>query len=474
MLFHSLGFLLFFGVVYFLYNRFNTRGQNLLLLVSGLAFYVSWGWQPTLILVFSVLGNFLGGLWLSKAIDSRKSLVAGILIGSNLALLGVFKYSSFGAQIWNDLVFMFGGEGIRIPKLLLPLGISFYTFHNISYIVEIRINRIRASTDLVQFCVYDLFFPLLLIGPIERPNSLLPQIANPRMIENEEVWAGLWLFSWGIFKKVFVGDNLLFFVEKVLQPGVVWPDGIVWWLAFVMSLQLYADFSGYTDAARGLARMLGFKLTNNFNFPYLASNPTEFWKRWHISLSSWLRDYIYIPLGGNRLGLVRQILNIMFVWLLGGLWHGAAYGFLVWGLFCGLQISFYIIGAKTLGRAEWTSNIWVQKTSRFVGTVLTWTLFSFGLILFNITSPSDWLPYFHNAFSGYYWSLELAFKVLFFGIPLIFVDILQIRAGGSDEFFSGWSRSESFLKYSVIAFLFALLFMSAGVFEKKVFFYFQF
>lgn len=474
MLFHSLGFLVFFGVVFCTYVYLGTKGQNVLLMVAGLVFYGSWGWEPTCILVFSVLGNFFGGLWLARSQESSKNRIAGILIALNLCLLGIFKYSSFGVQIWNDLIGIFDGNKIEIPKLLLPLGISFYTFHNISYIAEIRTGRISATDDIVQFSVYDLFFPLLLIGPIERPNSLLPQIANRRDPDFENVWGGFWLFAWGIFKKTFVGDNLVFFVEKVLQPGVQWPDGIVWWLAFTMSLQLYADFSGYTDAARGLARMLGFQLTNNFNFPYLASNPVEFWKRWHISLSSWLRDYIYIPLGGNRHGFLRQILNIIFVWLLGGLWHGAAYGYLVWGLFCGLHIVVYDVGSKVVSGYDWNLPGWIRNCIRAGGTVLTWGIFSFGLILFHVGSEKDLSPYFRNAISGFYWSPILAAKILFFGIPVLLMDVLQIRAGGSDAFFSRWARPEYFVKISGLAFCYALLFMAGGVFEKKVFFYFQF
>ncbi|PJZ68692.1 acyltransferase [Leptospira perolatii] len=475
MLFHSLTFVLFFLFVFLVYVRLGVKAQNFLLLFAGLAFYASWGWVATAILCASVVANYFGGLWIHRVSESRRNLFTGFLIVANIVLLGAFKYTGFGAEIWNDIVGVFDPEQkVSIPKILLPLGISFYTFHNISYIIEVRYEKVLATENFIEFAVYDLFFPLLLLGPIERPNALLPQIAKPRRIDAATVWEGGCLFCWGIFKKVFVGDNLQFFIEKSLQPGMILPDGIAWWIGISLGIQLYADFSGYSDAARGLARMMGFRLTLNFDFPYIAPNPSEFWKRWHISLSTWLRDYIYIPLGGNRIGLLRQISNLMIVWILGGLWHGATYGYLTWGLYCGIQVVCFVLLQKAFSKLDVSIPRFIYIILQYLGAFLTWELFSFGLILFRFNSPFELGHLIENASKGFYFSIPFLLKFFFFVSPLFLMDILQLAAGGQDSFFIKWRSLPKFASYSPLVLGLVFLFFLAGIFEKKVFVYFQF
>nr|OCA01021.1 Membrane-bound O-acyltransferase family MBOAT [Leptospira interrogans serovar Copenhageni/Icterohaemorrhagiae] len=316
---------------------------------GGLFFYGYWKPEMVLLLFFCISFNFAGGIWLGKTsagIYGKRIFVFFNCFesGNSDLFLSIFF---FFLSVWNDsLGVLFPFSILPIPEILLPIGISFYTFHNISYLSDIRSGKIVPCSNFIRFGVYDLFFPLLLAGPIERPDSLLPQIEKERVVDQNDFVSGAILFFWGIFKKVFVGDHLLFFTNKVMEPGMSLPSGMIFWIAFSFAFQVYADFSGYTDGARGLAKMLGFKLSLNFNFPFISSNPSEFWKRWHISLSTWLRDYLYIPLGGNRISLFRQNVNLMIVWILGGLWHGATYGYLVWGFYCGLQVVLYNIVQK--------------------------------------------------------------------------------------------------------------------------------
>ncbi|EMG12961.1 membrane-bound O-acyltransferase family MBOAT domain protein, partial [Leptospira interrogans serovar Grippotyphosa str. LT2186] len=267
-------------------------------------------------------------------------------------------------------------------------------------------------------------------------------------------------------------DHLLFFTNKVMEPGMSLPSGMIFWIAFSFAFQVYADFSGYTDGARGLAKMLGFKLSLNFNFPFISSNPSEFWKRWHISLSTWLRDYLYIPLGGNRISLFRQNVNLMIVWILGGLWHGATYGYLVWGFYCGLQVVLYNIVQKYFLNLI-NNNIKILKYSiKLIGVFLTFWMFAFGLLLFQVHSPGELWSLAGNAFGGFYWNSVFAAKLFFLCFPLFCVEFWMIVWGGTDLFLEKIVAT----RYSWILFSFGIgiLFCLFGVFEKKEFFYFQF
>ncbi|MCE9501440.1 MAG: MBOAT family protein, partial [Leptospira sp.] len=243
------------------------------------------------LLLGCILFNYFAGLALHRQQKRKLIFVIGIIV--NLSVLILFKYTVFFIKSFNDISAYFETPGkLHMLDIILPVGISFYTFHNISYLFDIYREKIVPTKNIVTFSVYDLFFPLLLSGPIERPDSLIPQIESERKMNMEDAVSGTILFAWGIFKKVFVADNLSPFVNKALDPSSDIPPGIIYFVAPAFAFQVYADFSGYTDAARGMARIMGFRLSLNFNLPFLSSNPVEFWKRWHISLSSWLRDYL--------------------------------------------------------------------------------------------------------------------------------------------------------------------------------------
>ncbi|EMY76289.1 membrane-bound O-acyltransferase family MBOAT [Leptospira weilii serovar Ranarum str. ICFT] len=486
MLFNSLNFLLFFIGFCLIYFRLGLTGQNRLLFFGGLFFYGFWKPTMVLLLLFCIAFNFAGGIWLGRtSSQSRQKNIFAFLIVLNLGILIFFKYILFLLSVWNDtLGILFPYSILPVPEILLPVGISFYTFHNISYLSDIRSGKILPCSNFIRFGVYDLFFPLLLAGPIERPDSLLPQIEServvsrvlprvvPRVLPENGFVSGAVLFFWGIFKKVFIGDHLLLFTGKAMEPGIQLPTGTVFWIAFCFAFQVYADFSGYTDAARGLAKMLRFRLTLNFNFPFISSSPSEFWKRWHISLSTWLRDYLYIPLGGNRVSLFRQNLNLMIVWILGGLWHGATYGYLVWGFYCGLQVVVYnLIRKYVLDLIPENIRIF-QYFIKLMGIFSTFWMFALGLLLFQVRSPGELLALILNAVGGVYWNPVFAAKLFFLLLPLIVVETWMILSGGTDLFLEKIVSKP--LRYVSLSFGVGILFCLFGVFEKKEFFYFQF
>ncbi|TGM61839.1 MBOAT family O-acyltransferase [Leptospira adleri] len=473
MLFNSLNFLVFFVCFLLLYFRFGKLGQNRLLFFGGLFFYGFWKPEMVFLLLFCIAFNFAGGIYLGKEKGSKQKRIFISLISLNLGILIFFKYILFLLSIWNDtLGVLFPGTGVVLPEILLPVGISFYTFHNISYLSDIRSGKILPCVDFIRFGVYDLFFPLLLAGPIERPDSLLPQIENERTVTQNGFFSGIILFLWGIFKKVFIGDHLLLFTGKAMEPGMELAPGMIFWVAFCFAFQVYADFSGYTDAARGLAKMLGFRLTLNFNFPFISSNPSEFWRRWHISLSTWLRDYLYIPLGGNRVSVLRQNVNLMIVWVLGGLWHGATYGYLVWGCYCGLQVVGYNLFQKYVLRFLSLNIPFLEWVLKLLGVLSTFWMFALGLLLFQVHSPEELWTLVLNGIGGIFWNSIFAGKLLFLLFPLLIVEPWMILSGGTDSFLDRIVTRP--FRWIPISFGIVVLFCLFGVYEKKEFFYFQF
>jgi len=342
-LFNSFEFIVFFAIVYALYARLPLRGQNGLLLIASYVFYGSWDWRFLSLIWFSTAVDFAAGLAMERQTQSgrRRAILLASLV-SNLGLLGVFKYFDFFA---SSLVRFFDAFGFRadLPTLeiLLPVGISFYTFQTLSYTIDVYRGRMRAVRDPLAFAVFVAFFPQLVAGPIERASHLIPQVEKPREIRWPMVQAGAWLILVGYFKKVVVADNLAVFTARVFtHPESVHGLEIVA-AVYAFAFQIYGDFSGYTDIARGTSKLMGFDIMENFRMPYFAVNPRDFWSRWHISLSTWLRDYLYIPLGGNRGGAGKTYRNLMLTMLLGGLWHGAAWHFVAWGLYHGVLLSLH-------------------------------------------------------------------------------------------------------------------------------------
>jgi len=336
MLFNSFTFLLFFGIVFVFYwfiFKSNRYYQNILLLISSYIFYGWWDWRFLSLILFSTLTDFCIGKALDKTegIKSRK-LLLGLSILVNIGLLGFFKYYNFFIYNWIEA---WAGLGVNMHsstlQIILPVGISFYTFQTLSYTIDVYRKQMQPTKSLINFATFVAFFPQLVAGPIERAKHLLPQFSSKREFSYKQAMSGLHLIIWGLFKKVVIADTCATYVNVIFDNYEQMNSLSLLLGAVYFAFQIYGDFSGYSDIAIGLSRILGFDLMRNFNYPYFSRDIAEFWRRWHISLSTWFRDYLYIPLGGSRVSNLKQIRNVFVVFLISGFWHGANWTFVIWG-----------------------------------------------------------------------------------------------------------------------------------------------
>lgn len=337
MLFNSLEYYIFLPTVFilhwFIFNK-NLKLQNVLILVASYIFYGWWDWRFLSLILFSTVVDYFVGLKIHDSQDDkiRKSYL-WVSILFNLGLLGFFKYFNFFIDSWMDLLGAFGYEqkSVWTLNVILPIGISFYTFQTMSYSLDIYHNKFKPTKDFISFGIFVSFFPQLVAGPIERASNLLPQILTRRVFKYEQGVQGLRLILWGLFKKIVIADSLGIAVDKIFENYQLLDGGILFLGLFYFSFQVYCDFSGYSDIAIGTSKLLGFELASNFKFPYFSRNISEFWRKWHISLSSWFKDYLYIPLGGSKHGKWKSIRNIIIIFLISGFWHGSSWKFIMWG-----------------------------------------------------------------------------------------------------------------------------------------------
>ena len=339
MLFNSIEFLLFLPIVFLLYwfvfNK-HLKSQNLLILVSSYVFYGWWDYRFLSLIFLSTIVDYIIGLNIPKQDSERKQkLLLWCSVLFNLSVLGFFKYYNFFVDSWIDLFSSIGYEikSVWTLNIILPVGISFYTFQTMSYTIDIYRKKLEPTKDFISFASFVSFFPQLVAGPIERASNLLPQILKKREFQYEQGVQGLRLILWGMFKKVVIADSLAPKVDDIFSNYQDFGGGTLWLGAIYFAFQIYCDFSGYSDIAIGTSKLFGFELMSNFKFPYFSRNIGEFWRRWHISLSTWFRDYLYIPLGGSQEGKWKSIRNIFIIFLVSGFWHGANWTFIFWGLF---------------------------------------------------------------------------------------------------------------------------------------------
>lgn len=433
MLFNSLTFLVFFVVVYSLYLslRSNYRYQNTLLLIASYVFYGSWNWKFLFLLLLSSIVDFFVGraIYLNKNPQTRKYYLT-ISVLTNLSILGFFKYSNFFVESFVQLLDVFGMSADPITlNIILPVGISFYTFQTMSYTIDVYRRRLKPAHNFFDFALFVSFFPQLVAGPIERATNLLPQILSPRKITLSMIDSGIFLILWGLFKKVVIADNVGVISDQVFNgyTHFVGLDLIIGILAF--TIQIYCDFSGYSDIARGICKLLGFELMVNFRLPYFALNPSDFWNRWHISLSSWLRDYLYISLGGNRKGNLNTYRNLILTMLLGGLWHGASWNFVIWGAYHGGILSIYrFFHANSQNTDPWSdrySNLvpLFKLLSMFTLTLIGWVIFrcqSVHQIVYMLQ---------HSVLISFDVNTKNAFDFLFYSLPLFSLQVWQHLSG---------------------------------------------
>ncbi|MFN0058327.1 MAG: MBOAT family O-acyltransferase [Planctomycetota bacterium] len=340
MLFNQIEFFVLFAAALACLLSIKSHGaQKNCLLVASIYFYGYWDWRFLSLLLFSTVFDYSAGRVLGRVTTprTRRTIIVLSLI-VNLGVLGFFKYFNFFVESLRAVVEPFGWQ-LGTLEIILPVGISFYTFQSLSYTLDVYRQKIEPCKSLRDFALYIAFFPQLVAGPIVRAADFLPQLKTPRTLSWEKAYSGYSLFVIGLFKKTIIADRLAPFVDEVFNNAGAY-DAVTTWLAVVAyALQIYCDFSGYSDMAIGAARVIGYELTLNFNLPYIAHSIDNFWHRWHISLSTWLRDYLYIPLGGSRRGRVRTYVNLLLTMLLGGLWHGASWMFVLWGAIHGLALA---------------------------------------------------------------------------------------------------------------------------------------
>lgn len=343
MLFNSLSFAVFLPIVFFLY-WFATGGsykrQNILLLFASYFFYACWDYRFLFLLMFSTLLDYFTGLKMDESnSQGRRRFWFWLSVGINLGFLGIFKYYNFFAQSFADALSVVGVKtNFWTLQVILPVGISFYTFHGLSYVIDIFNKKIKAEKNFVDYAVFVSFFPLLVAGPIERATHLLPQIQRHRSFDRTRAIDGMRQILWGLFKKIVIADSCAQFANMIFNDSSSYSGGILLLGALFFTFQIYCDFSGYSDIALGTARLFGIELLRNFAFPYFSRDIAEFWRRWHISLSTWFRDYLYIPLGGSRGGTWMKVRNTFAIFLVSGFWHGANWTFIVWGLLNAIYI----------------------------------------------------------------------------------------------------------------------------------------
>lgn len=469
MIFCTTQYLIFFTIVYFFYvfYRRNLQRQNLLLFFSSYIFYATWNWKFLFLLLFSTLIDFYSGLRIETTNNkTTKKLFLIFSIVANLGFLGFFKYTGFIFQNISG-VLSFCGINLQVPdffyRIILPAGISFYTFQTMCYTIDVFKGSIRAERDFVTFAVYVTFFPQLVAGPIERAGNLLKQTKVFRLLSVKNFLFGSRLFLFGCFKKVVIGDNAGVYVDSIFSKLTTASPLEVLLATYAFGVQIYCDFSGYTDMARGSAQILGFHLMENFNLPYFAKTIGEFWRRWHISLSSWLRDYLYFPLGGSRCSLLKTCRNLFIVFLLCGIWHGARWTFVLWGIYHGL----FVVLERLLK---------IKPSNRLVKgilqNILTFNIVMFGWLIFRCTSFADLniaCSKLVSLFSSHDFSFnhDMLFLISFSFIPLALFELLQLKS----KFFE--LRLPVFAQALVYVMMFyAVLFLNIG--NTKQFIYFQF
>ncbi len=475
MLFNTLDFWIFFAAVLPAYLVLPRRAQNVLLLLASYFFYACWDWRFLGLLLLSTSTDWL----LANAIarephqtGARKWVATSVTL--NLLFLGFFKYFNFFVDSAETLLSGLGVESSFFHlRIVLPVGISFYTFQSISYIVDVYRKEVPPARDPLDFALFVAFFPHMVAGPIMHSRDLLPQMQRPRSPRWDEAMSGFHIAMWGLFKKVVVADNLAAIANPIFAREMGFRAGAIHLGALAFAFQIYCDFSGYTDIARGVARIMGFRLMDNFHHPYFATCITDFWRRWHISLSTWLRDYLYVPLGGNRGGSWMTYRNLFLTMLLGGLWHGAAWKFVIWGAYQGLLLILErAFGGKRLVVALSDAKTATARVLWLVRVLVTFHFVCLGWIIFRCESVRPLLFMARSFMDVTGWLRmppALAWEAAAFILPVLLVDFLQYVSRDEHVLLRVPVAARGLL-YAAGIYAFVLW----GRFESNAFIYFQF
>lgn len=483
MLFNSIDFVIFLPIVFLLYwfgTRNNFKLQNVLMVIASYFFYGWWDWRFLSLILFSTLVDFTVGLSLSNTIKKRRrKLLLWTSIIVNIGFLVFFKYYNFFLDNFIEAFTFFGLE-IKASSLniILPVGISFYTFQTLSYTVDVYKNKIGATRDFFAFAAFVSFFPQLVAGPIERASNLLPQFLKERKFVYSDAVDGLRQILWGFFKKVVIADNCAHFVDVIFSNSAHYGGSTLLLGAVFFTFQIYGDFSGYSDIAIGTAKLFGIKLMRNFAYPYFSRDIAEFWRRWHISLSTWFRDYLYIPLGGSKGGKWMQIRNTFIIFIVSGFWHGANWTFIVWGALNAMYFLPLLLTGKNRKNIEIVAkNSYLPSLRDFLGILFTFILTVFAWIFFRAADLTHALQYISSIFTESLFS-EPHFqgyktaRILYYLIPFLVI----IEWVGRKNLFAiekiglQWKRPYRLIFYAFIVFLIGVLMKT----NETPFIYFQF
>ena len=481
MLFNSISFAIFLPLVFLFYWFFtnkNLKVQNLFLLVSSYFFYACWDWRFLFLLIFSTFLDYFAGIKIAESDNKKhKKNWLWLSIVVNLGFLGVFKYYNFFSSSLSDALLLLGvKDNFGTLQFILPVGISFYTFHGLSYVIDIYNNKIKPEKNIVDYSVFVSFFPLLVAGPIERATHLLPQIRRRREFDYNKAVDGLRQVLWGLFKKVVIADQCAEYANQIFNNSTDYSGSTLVLGALFFTFQIYGDFSGYSDIALGTARLFGIELLRNFAFPYFSRDIAEFWRRWHISLSSWFKDYLYIPLGGSKGGVMMRIRNTFIIFLVSGFWHGANWTFIVWGFLNALFIMPSIIfntnrnNLEIVAKGKYLPNF---KDLFSIGITFSLTVFAWIFFRANnmehaiqyiseILSPSFFtLPYFENG--------TLALPII---ILVIFFMVIEWLGREGKYAIENIQTKNKIVRWTFYYILVTLIFVFAG--SDQQFIYFQF
>jgi len=482
MLFNSLSFAVFLPIVFLIYwfaVQRDLRLQNLLLLVASYFFYACWDWRFLFLLVFSTLLDYFTGLKIHEATEGlKRKFWLCLSICVNLGFLGIFKYYNFFAESFSNALSLIGLQAnLGSLNIILPVGISFYTFHGLSYVIDIYKKRILPEYNFNNYSVFVSFFPLLVAGPIERATHLLPQIVKPRTFNYNKAVDGLRQILWGLFKKIVIADNCAEYANTIFNNSADYSGSTLVLGALFFTFQIYCDFSGYSDIALGTARLFGIELLRNFAFPYFSRDIAEFWRRWHISLSSWFRDYLYIPLGGSKGGTWMKVRNTFIIFLVSGFWHGANWTFVFWGA---LNAIYFLPLLLTKNNRVNIETVALGRTlpslKEFTHMLLTFSLTVFAWIFFRANNLNHAFSIVSEIFSSSLFTLPY-FKEIFSAIPLVILIILFVIIewmGRTEQFAiaklgSDWNRAVRHVFYYGII---LVIFWFGG--KEQQFIYFQF
>jgi alginate O-acetyltransferase complex protein AlgI len=484
MLFNSISFAIFLPIVFIFYwfaTKGNLKLQNFLLLISSYFFYACWDWRFLFLLIFSTLLDYSTGIKIHEATNQRgKGFWLWLSICVNLGFLGVFKYYNFFATSFADGLSLLGFKtNFWTLQVILPVGISFYTFHGLSYVIDIYKNRIKPERNFIDYSVFVSFFPLLVAGPIERATHLLPQIIKKREFEYSKAVDGTRQILWGLFKKIVIADNCAVYANTIFNNSAGYSGSTLVLGALFFTFQIYCDFSGYSDIALGTARLFGINLLRNFAFPYFSRDITEFWRRWHISLSTWFRDYVFYPLERRRIPFFGQGFNTMLVFLLTGLWHGANWTFIVWG---GLNAIYILLSLPLLNKNRNNLEVVAQgkllpSITELLSMVTTFGLTVFAWIFFRAENIGHAVSYISKIFSLSIFTIpEFDGQKKATTLILVVAFFVLVEWIGREEqyaiadFGTKWRRPARWAFYSLIIFLIGMFMQT----KEIPFIYFQF